>query len=165
MTAIGSGYYRGLAVKSDGTVWSWGYNNYGQLGDGVILDTAVPIAVLMMSPGEVLFMIEFAITAGGIYDLNVVGKDMMTLYGTSYIFGYDPDVMQLQDLCAITWERELAVGEISGTGVTVTGFLPGEMTFTVDKNIPDGMIWTGILNTLRLLAVESGTANVSMAIG
>ena len=29
-----AGYYHSLAVKSDGTVWAWGYNYYGQLGDG-----------------------------------------------------------------------------------------------------------------------------------
>ncbi len=31
---VSAGYLHSLAIKSDGTVWSWGYNKYGQLGDG-----------------------------------------------------------------------------------------------------------------------------------
>src|SRR3990170_328103 len=31
---IAAGSYHTLAIKSDGTLWAWGYNYYGQLGDG-----------------------------------------------------------------------------------------------------------------------------------
>src|SRR5437660_52179 len=34
VTAIAAGAYYGLALRSDGTVWAWGYNVYGQLGNG-----------------------------------------------------------------------------------------------------------------------------------
>ena len=45
VTAIAAGFDQCLAVKSDGTVWSWGHNNYGQLGDGTHTDRAVPVQV------------------------------------------------------------------------------------------------------------------------
>jgi alpha-tubulin suppressor-like RCC1 family protein len=35
VTAIAAGANHSLALKNDGTVWAWGYNDYGQLGDGV----------------------------------------------------------------------------------------------------------------------------------
>ncbi len=35
VTAISAGYQFGVALKSDGTVWSWGRNTDGQLGDGI----------------------------------------------------------------------------------------------------------------------------------
>ena len=31
---VAAGYYHTLAVKADGSLWAWGYNLYGQLGDG-----------------------------------------------------------------------------------------------------------------------------------
>jgi len=33
---VSTGYFHTAAVKSNGTLWSWGYNSYGQLGDGTI---------------------------------------------------------------------------------------------------------------------------------
>ncbi len=34
VVSISAGVYHSLASKSDGSVWGWGYNNDGQLGDG-----------------------------------------------------------------------------------------------------------------------------------
>jgi alpha-tubulin suppressor-like RCC1 family protein len=34
-----------LALKSDGTVWAWGDNEYGQLGDGTYSNSTVPVQV------------------------------------------------------------------------------------------------------------------------
>lgn len=40
----GGGRYFSLAVKSDGTVWAWGSNAYGQIGNGTIFTaTNVPV--------------------------------------------------------------------------------------------------------------------------
>lgn len=39
---ITSGYYHTLALTSHGKVYTWGYNYYGQLGDGTYTDQSVP---------------------------------------------------------------------------------------------------------------------------
>ena len=41
-SAIATGYERTVALKSDGTLWAWGENDYGQLGDGTIVDKFTP---------------------------------------------------------------------------------------------------------------------------
>src|SRR6186713_608872 len=34
ITAVSGGYFHSIFLKNDGTVWTCGYNLYGQLGDG-----------------------------------------------------------------------------------------------------------------------------------
>lgn len=40
---IAGGFYHSLAAKYDGTVWAWGANNAGQLGDGSTTSQEIPI--------------------------------------------------------------------------------------------------------------------------
>ncbi|HYN74757.1 MAG TPA: putative Ig domain-containing protein [Candidatus Limnocylindria bacterium] len=48
-TGIGTGHYHSLAVLADGTVRSWGYNNYGQLGNGSTTGRSTPGVVTGLS--------------------------------------------------------------------------------------------------------------------
>src|SRR5580765_1698093 len=43
VTAIMGGEVHNVALKSDGTVWAWGMNFQGGLGDGTTNDSALPI--------------------------------------------------------------------------------------------------------------------------
>lgn len=46
ITSIASGgSHHSLALKNDSTVWAWGRNNYGQLGNGTNINSNVPVAV------------------------------------------------------------------------------------------------------------------------
>jgi RHS repeat-associated protein len=43
--AVGTGGLHGLALKSDGTVWAWGNNANGQLGNGTYASSNTPVKV------------------------------------------------------------------------------------------------------------------------
>lgn len=45
VVSISAGRFFSLAVKNDGTIWTWGENLYGQLGDGTTADKNVPVQV------------------------------------------------------------------------------------------------------------------------
>ena len=42
---ISVGFDTNLVIKDDGTLWTWGNGNYGQLGTGSITDTSSPVQV------------------------------------------------------------------------------------------------------------------------
>jgi alpha-tubulin suppressor-like RCC1 family protein len=44
-TAIAAASDHSLALKQDGTVWAWGYNGYGQLGDSSTTNQKTPVMV------------------------------------------------------------------------------------------------------------------------
>jgi alpha-tubulin suppressor-like RCC1 family protein len=48
VTAIAANHFHIVAQKSDGSVWAWGYNEYGQLGNGthgISNNSKVPVRV------------------------------------------------------------------------------------------------------------------------
>jgi len=45
VAAVAGGYLHSLALKRDGTVWAWGDNSFGQLGNGTTMPSLVPVKV------------------------------------------------------------------------------------------------------------------------
>ncbi|OGO89227.1 MAG: hypothetical protein A2Y24_06720 [Clostridiales bacterium GWE2_32_10] len=86
MTTVVAGGYHTIALKSDGTIWTWGYNNYGQLGDGSITNRNVPVQVSQLS--------EMAVIAGGIYYTIVLKND-----GTVWTWGYNDNGQLGNGIC------------------------------------------------------------------
>ncbi len=83
---IAAGKHHALARKADGSVWAWGNNLYGQVGDGTQENQNVPVPITL--PGEVVQM------AGGVGFSAAVLED-----GTYWAWG-DNRFAQLCD-----WSR------------------------------------------------------------
>jgi alpha-tubulin suppressor-like RCC1 family protein len=72
--AIDGGFYHSLALKSDGTVWAWGYNTYRQLGDGTTTNSSTPVQVRGLSEVK-------AISSGGHHGLALKNDDTLWAWG------------------------------------------------------------------------------------
>lgn len=42
---VAAGYKSSYGIKTDGTLWAWGWNNVGQLGDGTTIDQNQPVQI------------------------------------------------------------------------------------------------------------------------
>jgi alpha-tubulin suppressor-like RCC1 family protein len=74
VAAVSAGGGHSLALKSDGTVWAWGYNTYGQLGIGTVSDTDRPFQVLQLHD-------VVAVSAGYRHSLAVLADGTVWAWG------------------------------------------------------------------------------------
>jgi len=80
---IDAGSQQSLALKGDGTVWAWGDNGFGQLGDGNDgVDSDTPVQVVNVGGSGYLTNI-IAIAAGGNHTVALKND------GTVYAWGYN----------------------------------------------------------------------------
>ncbi|MDD5529694.1 MAG: FlgD immunoglobulin-like domain containing protein [bacterium] len=69
-----TGYGHSLALKSDGTVWAWGYNGYGQLGIGDTTDRWQPVQITILTNVS-------AIAAGMLHSLALKSDSTVWAWG------------------------------------------------------------------------------------
>ncbi len=128
VTAVAAGNNSSLALLSDGTVWAWGSNEWGQLGTNISVNasnSSVPIQVVGLN-GVV------AIAAGGAHCLAVKSDGTVWAWGTNaqgelgkgdFDFQKHPTPQQVPGLTNIT-------------GVAAGG---GNNSFVIDGR--DGSVW------------------------
>ena len=75
--AVAAGQFFTLALKEDGTVWSWGDNAYGQLGDGTMTDSPTPVQVVGLTNVK-------AIACGSEHALALKTDGTVWAWGTNY---------------------------------------------------------------------------------
>jgi alpha-tubulin suppressor-like RCC1 family protein len=64
-----------LAIKNDGSLWTWGRNNYGQLGDGTTKDRTEPAMIIDGVK---------AVAAGALYSLALRKDGSLWAWGNNY---------------------------------------------------------------------------------
>jgi alpha-tubulin suppressor-like RCC1 family protein len=117
VTAIAAGQAHSLAVLSDGTVWAWGLNAFGQLGDGTNTTSSVPVRVGSLTGAT-------AVAAGSDHSLALLGGGTVLAWG-------DNESGQLGD--GTTTESLVPVAVKGLTGVTAIA-AGGEHSLAVLSN-------------------------------
>lgn len=114
VTAIAAGGNHGLALKSDGTVWAWGANDAGQLGNASVSDSNVAVQVKTGASTNLTGVVSIA--AGSAHSLAV--KDEVA--DTVWAWGAN-ESGQLGD--TTTAGRDVAVQVKTGPTTALTGAL------------------------------------------
>jgi alpha-tubulin suppressor-like RCC1 family protein len=92
--AISAGYNHSMALKSDGTVWTWGDNDYGQLGDNSTNGSSVPLQVPNLT--------NVIVIASGSYHSMALKSDGTVWVWGSYFEKAPSMVSSLTDIIAIS---------------------------------------------------------------
>ena len=123
VAAVAAGANHGLALKNDGTVWAWGRNYVGQVGDGTATQRATPVQLANLS-GVV------AIAAGG--DTSLALKND----GSVWIWGID-----LTSIYSGNSFVPVQVGGLKGvTHISVGGYSSAVVVQT--DGMPSGTLWS-----------------------
>jgi alpha-tubulin suppressor-like RCC1 family protein len=75
VVSIASGYYHCMALCSDGAVATWGWNNYGPLGNNTTAQSTLPVAVNTDSGVSALFGKTVVAIAASYYNSRVLCAD------------------------------------------------------------------------------------------
>ena len=137
--AIVAGTAHALALKNDGTVWAWGANSNGQLGDGTGTDRSTPVQVTGGMAGVT------ALAAGVTHSLAAKND------GTVWAWGGN-DAGQLGD--GSTTDHSTPV-QVSGGLVGAVGLAAGTYHSLAVKN--DGTVWAWGGNDLGQLGDSTTT--------
>jgi alpha-tubulin suppressor-like RCC1 family protein len=148
VSKVAAGHYHSLALKTDGTVYAWGYNNYGQLGDGSTGNRTAPGRV-DVTPGVALSNIV-AIAAGDAHSAAV------TAAGTAYAWGYNVRG-SLGDGTTSNRSRPAVVKDVAGNALTgIIGVSAGVQYTMFLKS--DGTVWATGYNNVGQLGDNTATA-------
>src|SRR6266851_5429957 len=74
VTQVAAGGLHSLALRSDGTVWAWGYNFVGQLGNGTQTGSGTPVQVTGLTG-------VIQVAAGGLHSLALRSDGTVWTWG------------------------------------------------------------------------------------
>ncbi|AEC02013.1 fimbrillin family protein [Parasphaerochaeta coccoides] len=144
VVTVSAGNFYTMIVKKDGTLWATGRNEYGQLGDGTIIDKAIPVQIKDDTDGSVKMTDVAAVSAGKLHTM-IVKKD-----GTLWATGLN-DSGQLGDDTTENRNISVQVKGFGGVGfmTDVAAVFSGENYTMILKK--DGTLWaTGQNSTGQL---------------
>lgn len=176
VVAIAAGAGHGLALKSDGTVWAWGWNLRGQLGDGTTANRTTPIQV--QGSGGVGFLTGIvAVATAGQHSLALKSDGTVWAWGWNWAGqlgdGTTTNRATPVQVSALTGMRAVGAGGDHSLGVKSDGTLwawgrndmnqLGDGT-TVDRTTPVQVTGPGGVGYLAGIESASGGAFHSLAL-
>lgn len=151
-----------LALTSDGTVWAWGYNDYGQLGNGTTTGSYVPVQV-MLSNGVTPLSGVVAIAGDDAPVAGMTGLDAQTVAlksdGTVWAWGSNSHGEIGNGTSGSFYPNPVQVVGPSGSGY-LTGVAALACGYAYDVALKsDGTVWAWGWNAEGQLGIGAFDSN------
>jgi alpha-tubulin suppressor-like RCC1 family protein len=143
--ALGGRGYHSLAIRSDGSVWTWGFNDMGQLGDGTAANSNAPVQVIGLGSLKATAVsggYEFSLALMSDHTLRAWGADGAGQLGdgTNNQSAAPVQVKGLNNVSQVSagWVHTVAVRSTDGTVWTWGENSKGELGdgTTTNRNAP-----------------------------
>lgn len=161
VTGIAAGGFHSLAVVN-GKVWSWGYNGYGQLGNGNFTDTNIPVTVGPAPDTGGNQLAAVSVAAGGSHSLALTADGRVYGWGNNAYgqAGYDPTVVNAGFLSSpgptVVQFRNVSTASIHGTLTGVTKIAAGgSSSYALDAN---NQVWAWGYNNSGQVSLDQSVA-------
>ncbi len=128
--------FHSVALRTDGTVWTWGLNNYGQLGDGTSTDRNTPVQVIDPTDPTGFLQNVVSVATGGYHTLVVKADGTVWAWGNNN-FGQLGNGTTVNSRVPV---RVLDSADPSGFLQNVSGVAGGDAQTVAVKT--DGTVWT-----------------------
>jgi len=107
-------------------------------------------------------------SSGEEFEIVFAAQNVSDFSETSFIIEYNPEEMELLDLCAATPSKDpedgFTEGLIQGTDIYLESFTDGAIRFKANKAVAPGQVWSGIVNRMRFMAKTSGDLTITYAV-
>jgi alpha-tubulin suppressor-like RCC1 family protein len=123
VTSITAGTSHSLALEDSGTLWSWGLNSSGQIGDGTTVQRTAPVHVQAVGIAGVT-----AIAADGSHNVALTQTGLVAAWGGNL----------LGELGNGDYDGEMLPVGVTGVGSAVALAAGGSHTLALQ---PDGTVW------------------------
>ena len=165
--AVATGYTHSLALKSDGTLWAWGDDSNGQLGDGNATTTSQtsPEQITGCSGGDSNWV---AIAAGDLFSLGLKSDGTLWAWGGNQAgelgTGYPTDSHVPVRVGTATDWAAVSAGEYHGTGEKSDGTLwawgtnAGYSGLLGDGSYTDSHVPVQVLSPFNRVSTLAGTS-------
>jgi len=137
ITAVAAGEDHTLALKSDGTVWSWGTNDYGQLGNNSAADSTSPVQVVYLSGTS-----QTSVNLTGIVAIAAGTEFSLALDSSGVVWAWGRNDNGQLGATSITTSKQTTAYNISTAASlpVITAIAAGQgHALVVDKN---GNVWS-----------------------
>ncbi len=97
------------------------------------------------------------------FNFVLMATNVKDFSGMKYTVTYNPDELEVVDMCEFTPARDTISGKIPGTNLTAT-YTPGKIEFTVNESINPGTSWSGEVSTIVFKSKIDGKVGINFNI-
>jgi alpha-tubulin suppressor-like RCC1 family protein len=154
---VSLGYYHTCALTNTGGIKCWGYNSYGQLGDGSTTHRLTPVDVVGLSSGVNM------VNAGGVNTCALISANSVKCWGSI-------NIGQLGDGSAA---YKLVPADVVGFEEVTEGWLNLPFSWSEHPSLalhnwhvkPSGKVWTWFDHDIPTNIVSHGNGNLTIFTG